>query len=120
MCSGLVELSDKNRMQLEQVNALLLEKVNLQSEGISQRERMLLREKDIGYVRSPSTLIWTNLSICSDLKASLSGKDLPEDVKNKFLALHEENLQLKESFNSSQEKLKQARQVCYPYRSSPC
>jgi protein HOOK3 len=42
------ELSDKNRMQLEQVNALLLEKVNLQSEGISQREKMLLRERDIG------------------------------------------------------------------------
>jgi protein HOOK3 len=42
------ELGDKNRMQLEQVNALLLEKVNLQSEGISQREKMLLRERDIG------------------------------------------------------------------------
>jgi protein HOOK3 len=42
------ELSDKNRMQLEQVNALLLEKVSLQSEGIGQRERMLQRERDFG------------------------------------------------------------------------
>lgn len=42
------ELSDKNRMQLEQVNNLLLEKVNLQSEGISQREKLLLRERDFG------------------------------------------------------------------------
>lgn len=42
------ELSDKNRMQLEQVNALLLEKVNLQSDGIGQRERMLQRERDFG------------------------------------------------------------------------
>ena len=37
-------------MQLEQVNALLLEKVNLQSEGLDQRDRMLQRERDIGYV----------------------------------------------------------------------
>lgn len=41
-------LSDKNRMQLEQVNGLLLEKVNLQSEGIGQRELMLQRERDFG------------------------------------------------------------------------
>jgi protein HOOK3 len=42
------ELSEKNRMQLEQVNALLLEKVNLQSDGIGQREKMLQRERDFG------------------------------------------------------------------------
>jgi len=42
------DLSDKNKMQLEQVNALLMEKVNLQSEGIGQRERMLERERDYG------------------------------------------------------------------------
>ena len=40
------ELADKNRMQLEQVNALLLEKISLQGEGISQREKMLQRERD--------------------------------------------------------------------------
>ena len=38
-------------MQLEQVNALLLEKVNLQSEGIGQREKMLQRERDWGCVQ---------------------------------------------------------------------
>jgi len=42
------ELSDKNKMQLEQVNALLLEKVNMQSEGIGQREKMLQREREFG------------------------------------------------------------------------
>lgn len=46
------ELGEKNRMQLEQVNVLLLEKVNLQSESIGQRERMLQRERDIGFVHS--------------------------------------------------------------------
>jgi protein HOOK3 len=42
------ELSDKNKMQLEQVNALLLEKVNLQNDGIGQREKMLQRERVFG------------------------------------------------------------------------
>lgn len=44
----LKELSDKNKMQLEQINGLLLEKVNLQSEGLDQRDRMLQRERAIG------------------------------------------------------------------------
>lgn len=44
------DLSDKNKMQLEQINGLLLEKVNMQSEGLDQRDRMLQRERDIGYV----------------------------------------------------------------------
>jgi protein HOOK3 len=44
------ELGEKNRMQLEQINGLLLEKVNLQSEGIGQREKMLQRERDFGFV----------------------------------------------------------------------
>jgi protein HOOK3 len=42
------ELAEKNRMQLEQINGLLMEKVNLQTEGIGQREKMLQRERDIG------------------------------------------------------------------------
>lgn len=42
------DLGDKNRMQLEQVNALLMEKVNLQSEGIGHRETMLQRERAYG------------------------------------------------------------------------
>lgn len=44
------DLSDKNRMQLEQINGLLLEKVTLQSEGIGQRERMLERERNFRHV----------------------------------------------------------------------
>lgn len=46
--SQIRELSDKNRMQLEQINGLLMEKVNLQTDGIGQREKMLQRERDIG------------------------------------------------------------------------
>lgn len=40
------ELADKNKMQLEQINGLLLEKISLQSEGIGQREKMLERERN--------------------------------------------------------------------------
>lgn len=86
------ELSDKNRMQLEQVNALLLEKVSLQSEGIGHREKMLQRERDFG-----------------DLRASILGKDLPEDINSRLLALHEENVSLKESVKTAQEKLAKAK-----------
>ncbi|KAJ7043316.1 HOOK protein-domain-containing protein [Mycena alexandri] len=86
------ELGDKNRMQLEQVNGLLLEKVNLQSEGIGHREKMLQRERDFG-----------------DLRASISGKDLPEDIKSRLLAMHEENLNLKESYKTAQAQLAKAR-----------
>ncbi|TFK42805.1 HOOK protein-domain-containing protein [Crucibulum laeve] len=87
------DLSDKNRMQLEQVNVLLLEKVTLQSEGIGHREKMLQRERDFG-----------------DLRASISGKDLPEDIKSRLLALHEENVTLKESYKTATEKLTKAKQ----------
>ncbi|KAG5645038.1 hypothetical protein DXG03_007217 [Asterophora parasitica] len=86
------ELNEKNRMQLEQVNVLLLEKVNLQSEGIGHREKMLQRERDFG-----------------DLRASISGKDVPEDIKARLLALHEENVNLKEAHKTAQEKLSKAK-----------
>lgn len=46
------DLSDKNKMQLEQINGLLMEKVSMQSEGIGQRERMLERERNFRFVIS--------------------------------------------------------------------
>ncbi|THH31768.1 hypothetical protein EUX98_g2425 [Antrodiella citrinella] len=85
------DLSDKNKMQLEQVNGLLLEKVNMQSDGLDQRDRMLQRERDIG-----------------DLRASLSGKD-PEDIKARMLKLHEEHIMLQETHKTTQDKLTKAR-----------
>jgi hypothetical protein len=45
----LKEANDKNKMQLEQINTLLLEKVNLQGDSIDVRERMLSRERDMRY-----------------------------------------------------------------------
>ncbi|KAI0273860.1 HOOK-domain-containing protein [Gloeopeniophorella convolvens] len=86
------EAGEKNKMQLEQINGLLLEKVNLQSEGIGQREKMLQRERDFG-----------------DLRASMSGKGVPEEVKSRVLGLHEDNVQLKEQLRTVQDKLNKAR-----------
>jgi hypothetical protein len=50
MKTQLKDLQDKSKMQLEQINGLLLEKVSLQGDGIDQRERMLARERDFGQV----------------------------------------------------------------------
>ncbi|KAI5983865.1 HOOK-domain-containing protein [Pisolithus albus] len=87
------DLGEKNRLQLEQINTLLLEKVNLQSEGIGQREKMLQCERAF-----------------MDLRASISGTDVPEDVKARLLALHEENQNVKEQLKTTQEKLGKAKQ----------
>lgn len=50
-------------------------------------------------------------ALCRDLRASIGGKDIPEDIKAKMLALHEDNLTLKESYKTAQEKLLKAKTV---------
>lgn len=55
----LKEAGEKNKMQLEQINGLLLEKVNLQSEGIGQREKMLQRERDFGCASLREAASWS-------------------------------------------------------------
>ncbi len=49
--------------------------------------------------------------LVSDLRLSVSSKDLPEDVKQRLLKLHEDNLQLQEHLNSLQEKFSKAKSV---------
>jgi protein HOOK3 len=90
----LTEVSDKNKMLLEQVNSLLMEKVTMQTDGLGQRERMLERERELG-----------------DLRMVLAGKDIPEDVKSKMMSLHEEAVLLREQLKTANEKLTKARQV---------
>ncbi len=48
-----------------------------------------------------------------DLRASLSGKDIPEDIKARLLRMHEDNIQLQEQLKTSQEKLVKARAVSF-------
>lgn len=113
------DLKEKNKMQLEQVNKLLMEKVSLQSDGMTQREKMLERERNFTYVKpfrlqsNESTLIGFG-SRSSDLRSSGNGSMGPEDrrtlldMSNKVTALEVESA-------ARQEKLIKARAV----RSTP-
>ena len=47
----------------------------------------------------------------SDLRLSINGKDVPEDVKARLLKLHEENIALKEQLSTTQSKLTKAKAV---------
>ena len=109
----LKDANDKNRMQIEQINSLLLEKVNLQGDSIDVREKMLARERDFRYVRNACFYDGSD-SDCrfSDLKRVIAGKDLPEDVKTQLVGLHEEVGMLKEQYKESQDKLSKAKAVC--------
>jgi hypothetical protein len=53
-----------------------------------------------------------SLTSTSDMRASLSGKDVPEDIKARLLALHEDNVVVREALKTAQDKLAKARQVC--------
>ena len=108
----LKEASDKNKMQLEQINGLLLEKVNLQGDSIDVREKMLARERDFGYVCDPCLCKNPGFdSGFSDLRRVIAGRDLPEDVKSQLVALHEEVGMLKDQYKESQDKLNKAKAV---------
>lgn len=48
---------------------------------------------------------------CSDLRASVNGNDVPEDIKARLLRLHEENVAIKEQLNTTQGKLTKAKAV---------
>ena len=109
----LKDANDKNKMQLEQINGLLLEKVNLQGDSIDVREKMLARERDFRYVRDGCFCENDDCdSWFSDLKRVIAGKDLPEDVKTQLVALHEEVGMLKEQYKDTQDKLSKAKAVC--------
>lgn len=106
--------AERNKMQLEQINNLLLEKVNFQSEGINQREKMLQRERDFGCVSTFHMSCFSRsieLTPFSELRSSMSGKGVPEDVKSRVLGLHEDNVQLREQLKTVQDKLTKARTV---------
>jgi protein HOOK3 len=53
------DLKERNKLQLEQVNTLLMEKVSLQSDSMTQREKMLERERTFACA-VPDLLTMTN------------------------------------------------------------
>jgi hypothetical protein len=58
--------------------------------------------------------------VYSDLRATLAGKDLPEDIKQKMLGMHEDIVILKESLKTATDKLNKAKQVKSLYISQDC
>lgn len=42
----IAKLKETGTMQMSQINTLLMDKVSLQSDGLTQRERLLARERD--------------------------------------------------------------------------
>lgn len=85
---------DRVKMQMEQVNSLLLEKVELQTEGIGQREKMLERERKLG-----------------ELRASLAGKELPEEARELMTRLQEARNKAEADAKVSHDKLGKAKLV---------
>ncbi|GAA5909448.1 hypothetical protein JCM6882_002647 [Rhodosporidiobolus microsporus] len=86
------DADEKAKAQAEQVNKLLMEKISLQGDSISQREKELERERDYG-----------------NLKASLSAKGLSESDQARFDKLASENEAFRDQVRDMQEKLQKAK-----------
>ncbi|KAK0553313.1 hypothetical protein OC846_002556 [Tilletia horrida] len=83
---------ERNTMFMQQVNSLLMEKVDLQSEGITQREEALRRERNLG-----------------ELRSSLAGKALPREAED-FIAQLQINQQATDKqLKSVQDKFNKAK-----------
>jgi len=105
--SQLKEASDKNKMQIEQINACYLRG---ESPGRQHRcrERMLAREPTSGtfynaHLGKNDVLIWF-----SDLKRVIAGKDLPE-TSSLNLSLFTKNWRVEGAVQESQDKLSKAK-----------
>ncbi|KAH8922320.1 hypothetical protein BT69DRAFT_1282370 [Atractiella rhizophila] len=85
-------VEDKNKMQMSQINNLLMEKVDLQSQGIGQRERMMERERELG-----------------NIKASLSGKGMSPADQKKFAEMELELKECKDTIKKQEKTLAQAK-----------
>nr|XP_018261439.1 uncharacterized protein I303_05877 [Kwoniella dejecticola CBS 10117]OBR83597.1 hypothetical protein I303_05877 [Kwoniella dejecticola CBS 10117] len=87
-----VSLKEKDHQHLEDIKRLLLEKVDLQSAGIENKERELEKEKEFG-----------------DLRASLTSKGLPQETQQQLLSLLSQNTDLSAQVKSLDEKLQKAK-----------
>ncbi|ODN78817.1 hypothetical protein L202_04366 [Cryptococcus amylolentus CBS 6039] len=81
-------LREKDRQNLEEIKKLLTDKVDLQSAGITQRERVLEKEKEF-----------------SELRATMSASGVPPETQQQLLNVHEKNIELSAEVKALQEKL---------------
>ncbi|GAC75593.1 hypothetical protein PANT_16c00058 [Moesziomyces antarcticus T-34] len=85
-------MGEQNRMYMAQVNSLLMEKVDLQAEGIGQRDEALKRERALG-----------------DLRTRLQGKGLPKEVEELVASLQTEALNSTRDLKALQERFGKAK-----------
>ncbi|GAK67054.1 HOOK-domain-containing protein [Moesziomyces antarcticus] len=85
-------VGEQNRMYMAQVNSLLMEKVDLQAEGIGQRDEALKRERALG-----------------DLRTRLQGKGLPKEVEELVASLQTEALNSTRDLKALQERFGKAK-----------
>lgn len=85
-------MGEQNRMYMAQVNSLLMEKVDLQAEGIGQRDEALKRERALG-----------------DLRTRLQGKGLPKEVEELVASLQTEALNSTRDLKALQERFSKAK-----------
>ncbi|SCZ96335.1 BZ3500_MvSof-1268-A1-R1_Chr8-2g10125 [Microbotryum saponariae] len=90
--TSLRDAEDKVQMQMSQVNTLLMDKVSMQNDGISQRKQMLEQEKE-----------------SSHLRTSLMSKNMSEEDRARVGALQEENDKAAAEVKDLKEKLLKAK-----------
>lgn len=91
--SDLTSLRDRTSMQASQIQSLLMQKVDLQADGIDQREKALEQERDMGALR-----------------ASLKGKGLPEEDQKRFEALQARLEAMEKTEKETEKKLAMAKE----------
>ncbi|BGP29212.1 hypothetical protein JCM10296v2_000950 [Rhodotorula toruloides] len=87
------DMEEKSRVHAAEVNALLMEKIELQGEGIGRRERELQREREYG-----------------DLRASLSSKSPSADSQSRLTSLEKENESYATQVGEMQDKLRKMKE----------
>ncbi|KAK1927088.1 protein-nucleus import-related protein [Papiliotrema laurentii] len=85
-------LRDKDKSHLEELRGLLLDKVDLQSTGILQRERELERERNV-----------------NDIRAQLSRNGVDQDTQNQLLEVHSKNMSLANEIDALRQQLQKAK-----------
>ena len=105
-------LKDKERNHLEEIKKLLVDKVDLQSVGISQREKALEREKDFRYSYDfGATQAHRLRSRYSDIRAALAAGGAPPEVQQMLAEMQNQNQQLSGQLAAASTQLEQAKNV---------
>ncbi len=126
-------LKEKDRLHLEEIkrfvpkhpgvspksllitlSSLLMEKIELQSSGITQREKAIERERDFGFVLDiflNSLRLTNKLPLHRDLRAALASGSVPADIQQQVLDAHQRNMELAADVKELNVKLQQAKSV---------